>query len=717
MTRVLLATDSPEPSGVGEHMLTLAAALRDGTADAGAFGPEVVPLAAGPATGPGLSVALAFPDHDAGRGLAARARRMGLAAEVVADWPGFIAAHPADLVHVHAGIGWEGHALTAAADAAGKAVVRTEHLPWLLTHPVQVAEHAAARQGVDALIAVSAAAAEGWRAATGRPVHAVPNGIAAAAATHASPDRAGPPTLLCIGRFTPQKRHATLLLALARLHREGQGPLPRLLLVGTGPLLPRMQRLAARLGLGDAVAFLGRREDVPALMAAADLLVLPSAFEGLPLVLLEAMAAGLPAVATAIDGTAEALGPDHPWLVPPGRARPLAEALADALRHPDRRRQAAAAAQDRQQRLFTAARMAQGTATIYSAALRHRRKDRMDRTRRDSVRLGFIGAGGIAHRHFGVLETMPDVAVVAVTDPDAARAEEAARRMGARSYADHEAMLAAEDLDAVYICIPPFAHGPAERACIAAGLPFFVEKPLSLDVDLATQIAAEVEAAGLITAVGYHWRYLDTMDEARAHLASNPAHLMQGFWIDQTPPPEWWWREDRCGGQVVEQATHIIDAARFLAGDVTEVFGMAARRDRDDFGGLTVPTATAATIRFASGAIANLSATCLLRWNHRVGLHVFSDALALEITDHDLMVDVGRGRPVRQADGDPVWREDRDFVEAVMGRENRIRCPYAEALLTHRVALAVSQSAQTGALVKMEGLRADPQPIFRQASA
>ena len=144
---------------------------------------------------------------------------------------------------------------------------------------------------------------------------------------------------------------------------------------------------------------------------------------------------------------------------------------------------------------------------------------------------------------------------------------------------------------------------------------------------------------------------------------------------------------------------------------------MAAHRARADFEGLTVPTATAATLRFASGAIANLSATCLLRWNHRVGLHVFADGMALEISDHDLMVDVGRGRPVRHAQGDPVWREDRDFIEAVQGRENRIRCPYGEALMTHRVALAVAQSARDGALVKMEGLRADPQPIFRQTPA
>lgn len=691
--RLLLATDSPEPSGVGEHMLTLAAELA-GAAD----------------------VTLAFADHKAGRQLTGRARGSGLRARTVAagGWPTLIAACAPDLVHVHAGIGWEGHGLTAAAAAAGAAVVRTEHLPWLLTNPAQIAEYADASRRVDAVIAVSRAACLSWRRALARmpgprlPLACVPNGIAALPPRPRGTDGA---TILCVARFTPQKMHGTLLTALARLRRHR--PDARLRLVGNGPLEARLRRQAERLGIGDAVEFLGRRDDVPALMAAADVLALPSAFEGLPLVALEAMAAHLPVVATRIGGTLEALGDDHPWLVPQGNARALAAALAEALAEPERATQVAASQHARWRRHFTAARMAADTTRIYRAALKRRRNEGS----MNHVRLGFIGAGGIAHRHFGVLETMHDVKVVAVADPDQGRAEDAARRMGATAYTDHEAMLAGEDLDAVYICVPPFAHGAPERACIARDLPFFVEKPLSLDLSLAEEIAAEVEAAGLVTAVGYHWRYLDTMDEARAHLAGNPAHLMQGFWIDQTPPPEWWWREDRGGGQVVEQATHIIDAARFLAGDVTEVFGLAARRDRDDFQGLTVPTATAATLRFASGALANLAATCMLRWNHRVGLHVFADALALEITDFDLMVDVGRGRPVRRAEGDPVWREDRDFVEAVMGRENRIRCPYAEALETHRVALAISRSAREGVLVKMEGLRADPQPIFRASAA
>jgi predicted dehydrogenase len=312
------------------------------------------------------------------------------------------------------------------------------------------------------------------------------------------------------------------------------------------------------------------------------------------------------------------------------------------------------------------------------------------------TRIGFIGVGGIAQRHLGVLEQFGHVELAAFADPDFDRAVDAAGRYGARAFASHDEMLESAELDAVYICIPPFAHGQAERAAIARKLPFFVEKPLSLDIELAEALAREIEAAGLVTAVGYHWRYLDTVEEARRRLAERPAQLLSGYWLDQTPPPQWWWRQDRSGGQMVEQTTHIIDLARYLVGEVTQVFGLAAHLQRDAFPGLDVPTSSTASLRFASGAIGNIASTCLLNWGHRVGLHVFSEGLALELTDHDLMIDVGAGRPLLHAQGDPVWREDRDFIDAVRGEADRIRCPYREALATHRVALAIVASARDG---------------------
>lgn len=134
---------------------------------------------------PGMAT-LAFPDHAAGRELAGRAGAIGLPATVsdLDDPATAVAASPAEIVYVHAGIGWEGYGLVTAAAQAGRAVIRTEHLPWLLTDPVQIRHYADAARGLDAVIAVSQAAAAGWRAAMsgirrGVTVHAVTNGTLA----------------------------------------------------------------------------------------------------------------------------------------------------------------------------------------------------------------------------------------------------------------------------------------------------------------------------------------------------------------------------------------------------------------------------------------------------------------------------------------------------------------------------------------------------------
>ncbi|HEX8376113.1 MAG TPA: Gfo/Idh/MocA family oxidoreductase, partial [Geminicoccaceae bacterium] len=254
-----------------------------------------------------------------------------------------------------------------------------------------------------------------------------------------------------------------------------------------------------------------------------------------------------------------------------------------------------------------------------------------------TTRIGLIGAGGIAGRHLGNLLGFEDVRIVAVTDPAFDRAEAAAGRAGARAYADHRAMLDREDLDAAYVCTPPFAHGAPELALVERGLPFFVEKPLGADLATAETIAAAVAARGLVTAVGYHWRYLDTVEEVRSLLAGNPARLLTGYWLDAIPPPVWWRREEQSGGQIVEQATHILDLARHLAGEVEEVYAAASRFPRADYPDSDVADVASATLRFASGAVGSVSAACVLRWPHRVGLHLFGDGLAVELSEFELM--------------------------------------------------------------------------------
>jgi myo-inositol 2-dehydrogenase/D-chiro-inositol 1-dehydrogenase len=311
------------------------------------------------------------------------------------------------------------------------------------------------------------------------------------------------------------------------------------------------------------------------------------------------------------------------------------------------------------------------------------------------TRVGIIGAGGVAQRHARVLSGLADAQVAGVTDVAPAVAGKLAAEYGGRALPDVEALLG-EGLDAVYICVPPFAHGAAERAVIAAGLPLFVEKPIAVNMDVAREIAELIAQRGLLTAVGHHWRYLAVVEQARALLADRPVRLVSGAWLDKVPPVSWWPHRDRSGGPIVEQAAHVLDLARHLAGEVAEVTAVG-NGTPPAVDGADVDGATAATLRFANGAVGTLAATCVLGWKQRAGLEVYADGLALAISETELVVRDADGE--RTVDSDPDSARvavDRAFIAAVRGSGDDVRVPYAEAMRTHAVALAVAQSAATG---------------------
>jgi glycosyltransferase involved in cell wall biosynthesis len=126
--------------------------------------------------------------------------------------------------------------------------------------------------------------------------------------------------------MVPQKRHDLLLEAWARLPGDAV-----LLLAGDGYQRIEHEQRARDLGIANQVRFLGAMRDVPTLLAAADVSALASDWEGLPVALLESMAAGLPIVSTAVDGVLEMVGADEGILVPRNDADALAEALSSLL--------------------------------------------------------------------------------------------------------------------------------------------------------------------------------------------------------------------------------------------------------------------------------------------------------------------------------------------------------------------------------------------------
>ncbi|CAM4271826.1 Gfo/Idh/MocA family protein [Kibdelosporangium persicum] len=306
-----------------------------------------------------------------------------------------------------------------------------------------------------------------------------------------------------------------------------------------------------------------------------------------------------------------------------------------------------------------------------------------------------------------MLRKFDDVRLVSVTDVDAGRAQVFAEQYGMRAVPGVAKVLET-DVDAVYVCVPPNAHGTPEETVAAAGRALFVEKPIGLDRTVPDRLGDLLDQAGVVTAVGHHWRYSAAVAWSREALADRPVRLAMGTWLDKVPPVGWWTRRAHSGGQVIEQAIHVLDLARVLVGEVVEVHAVADGLPPND-PHADVDGATAVNLRFANGAVGTLAATCLLGWKHRAGLEVYAEGLAVTITEDSLEVRDGAGDPrVRTLDPDTAKAAaDRAFVDAVLGKGDDVRAPYREALRTHRLACAIAESAALGVPVKLTGVRDD----------
>jgi predicted dehydrogenase len=314
-----------------------------------------------------------------------------------------------------------------------------------------------------------------------------------------------------------------------------------------------------------------------------------------------------------------------------------------------------------------------------------------------TVRVLMIGAGGVAQRHVEVLHGLPDpyaARVVGVVDPLAASAEGLAARCGAEPHSDVLVALESTRPDAVYVCVPPFAHGAPEEAALDRGLPLFVEKPVHLDVGAAEDIERRVRETGTVTGTGYHWRCLDVIPRVEDLLAECPPLAAAGYWHDKRPPVAWWPYSAQSGGQVIEQLTHVLDLSRMLLGEPEEVHAVGARvADGDPTRG-DIDDATAVSVRFTSGAVATFSATSLLAARRRAALHLLCPGMVVELAETALVIDRGSEREEHPVVRDPRVTVDQEFVEAVLGVRERTRAPYEEAVATLRFGAAIARSAR-----------------------
>jgi L-malate glycosyltransferase len=245
---------------------------------------------------------------------------------------------------------------------------------------LQAAERCVLRRVAKRVIAVGWETARAQRHALGgRAIDVIPNAVAEAPVLSARervetrrelgvPD--GAPLLITVARLVPQKAIPDLLHAFAQL--PTRDPAPQLRIVGRGRLEDHLAREIPRLGLGDRAQLVGLRGDVPRLLASSDLYVSSSHWEGLPVAILEAMAAGLPVVATRVGDAPRALGVDSGVLVAPRDPEALARAISRLLADPIRLRELGTAGRTRARAEFGARAWAERHLALYAEVVGRR---------------------------------------------------------------------------------------------------------------------------------------------------------------------------------------------------------------------------------------------------------------------------------------------------------------------------------------------------------
>lgn len=308
----------------------------------------------------------------------------------------------------------------------------------------------------------------------------------------------------------------------------------------------------------------------------------------------------------------------------------------------------------------------------------------------------FVGAGNIARSHLNNLDAIEGASVVGICDLDEDRAREAAEPRGAAVYAEYETMYDAEEPDAVYVAIPPFAHDRQEVAAAERGIDLFVEKPVALDLDVARRAERAIRDNGVVSQVGYTYRYDDLIETVADLAEDRTIGFIQRARFTGLPGTPWWRQKDKSGGQVVEMTTHGYDLARHLAGEVETVSANGNRltyTDEIDF-----EETVSSVMRHEGGAITQITSSCAYP-DAESSLQILGPEMALS-------VDRGAGAVTGTLDGGPfeyegqndaMFEEDKAFVEAVRdGDPGRTRSPYSDAVRTLELTLAVYESIHEG---------------------
>ncbi|MCL4545987.1 MAG: Gfo/Idh/MocA family oxidoreductase [Chloroflexi bacterium] len=317
------------------------------------------------------------------------------------------------------------------------------------------------------------------------------------------------------------------------------------------------------------------------------------------------------------------------------------------------------------------------------------------------LRVGIVGVGGRAQVHLRALDAINRTTVVGIVDALSERAERAAAERGATAYPSVGEMLVGAHPDVVYVVVPYHVSAAVAVPVLEAKVPLFTEKTLALTPADARTIAAAAERASVPTAVGYQWRYSDTVERLHEAVPEERVGLTTGHYYSGKPQTQWGLQRRFYGGQVFAQLTHVLDISRYVAGEVQSVqaaYGQRIWPQREREPGFDVWDVSAVICRYTSGAVGSLHCT--------YGLGGKVNSIELRVVARDeLWTWTPSALQCRHTDGrvetwesavDPVRRMHEAFLDAVAtSRPDLVRSPISDALQSALVCAAANQSADT----------------------
>lgn len=306
----------------------------------------------------------------------------------------------------------------------------------------------------------------------------------------------------------------------------------------------------------------------------------------------------------------------------------------------------------------------------------------------ERVKVGVLGAGSMGEVHVKNLIQIPEAEIKAICDVSRPRAEALSRLCKAKVYTDFNEMLEKEELEVLYILLPPFAQNGQFEQAAEKGIHIFIEKPIAIASDRGKSMVDAAKKAKIKSHVGFHMRYGTAIQKLKEMIDDGSAGrpvLFNGRYQCNSLHVDWWRDVNLCGGQIFEQAIHVYDICRYMFGHPKAVASFMGNVCHADVRGYTVEDVSASVSTFTTGAQAAITANnCSVpnRWDALFDMIYQNVSVFFKSQDEAEFHFLEDGEERVEYFNEPIdhkLEEDRDFIRRVK-EDLPSFCPVDEGL-------------------------------------